>query len=549
MKNFRYSTLIGDISAIKDADNNQVKNVEDEIQNGVVDNSSELVTFKVEQKICNIESSNQLNIGGFLNANSKFKKFQTKYLATILSNKRKDLTDSNGKLLATKRYGIGVGLVLDVKDIETKVNGNYGVLAASAKLDFSKIGYKLQVFGIEEPSLIAKLPDTSGEFSNDAFAKLSDFIVTAKSTIKSSNHTKLYPIEVIAEEELKLEKTDVKSIYFGVKKAKEGLSLNDAILTLRKIDSQLKENVVQYIYRYFGLKDAYAKPTETQRQNASKWLNAEYNKIDKVDRNGSWVNIDSSFTGNIGNTDINYKPHKKPLDWSEAGKELKDEYSITSADFSSDLKIAAVAEIDTNFNSVVLTRDIAWFLDTNENCPENSQVIETRYGVGIRLLIKLSNVEFGTDVNFGAVGAISELNLANVEYSISGIGFADKALLELLPGPQDINQDTIDQLNKSLNKIKTHLSEMDVNSLNPQPYKIRVMESEKVDPTIEAQAFVLSARQIRDRMKLNETINKANKSGINEKLIKDSYKELGVNDNSRITNQQRNEAIDWLSNY
>ena len=547
MKNISSGSLVGDFSAVENTDNNEIKIIEEEIQNGIVDNDSQLVTFKVEQTISNIESSNQLNIGGFVNANSKFKKFQTRYLALLLSNRRTALKDPKGNVIATKRYGIGIGLVLNVKDIETKVNGNYGVLAASAKLDFAKVGYKLEVYGLRELSLGDSLPDTSGDFSTEAFKKLSGFINKAKLTLKSTDSAKLYPIEVIKEEDLKLEKSDIQSIYFGVRKVGDGVSLFNAIQELRKKDCQLSENVVQFIYRYFELTDAYAVPTETQKQNANKWLNAKYNKINKVGPYGSWVNIDSSFTGDFGDTKFNYKPHKKPSNWSGDAKVLKDEYSETSADFSSDLRIAAVAEVETNFNSIVLTRDIALYMDTCEDLPENSQVIETRYGVGVRLMIKLSNIEFGTDINFGAIGAISELNLANVEYSISGIGFADRDLFELLPGPQNITQETVNDLNNSLSNILTRLKEMNVDLLNPQAYKIRVMEAEKVDPTVDAQAYVFSARQIRNKVRLYETLKRAEEAGIDEELIKKAYNDFDISGNDRISYQQRNEASDWLN--
>ncbi|MCG6191244.1 hypothetical protein [Maribellus maritimus] len=117
MKNITSSSLVGDISANESTNLDEAKIIEKEIQNGIVDNNSKLVTFKVEQIISNIESSNQLNIGGFVNANSKVKSFQTRYLALMLSNKRSPVIDHKGDIIATKCYGIGIGLVLKVKQI------------------------------------------------------------------------------------------------------------------------------------------------------------------------------------------------------------------------------------------------------------------------------------------------------------------------------------------------------------------------------------------------------------------------------------------------
>ena len=538
---------VNGLVAISNVSDNDLQTTEDELQSGIQDNTAKLINFRVEQKISDKHGSGQLSIGGFVNANSQFKSLKTRYMATLLSDKTKDLTDANGNLIATKRYGIGFGLSLDVSDIETKINANYGVLAASAKMGFAKVNYGIATYGFVDPTIIGALPNTSGDFSNEVFNNLTKFINTAKETLKNPNNTKLYPIEFVKEQELELEKSDIRSIYFGARQISSGISLFDAIKTARGKDEDFNENVIQFVYRYFGIKDAYAKPTETQKQDSGNWQKGSFNRTSPAGADGSWVQIDEVYSGKTENSDTNYIPHPLPSDWSELGKELHDDFSETSADFSSELKIAAIADISGEFNSIVITRDIAKFVDVSDNRPVNSQVIETRYGVGIRLMIKLSNIEFGTDVSFGVVGAASELNLANVEYEISGIGFADTSILDVLPGPQNITQDTVSSLMSTFDDIKNKISAMNVDDFVPQAFQIRVNEPENVDPLLDAQAKVFAVRQIRDRKRLNESLRKGGSLGLSMDLITETYKDFGIDGNERVTSRNKEEAREWIN--
>ena len=543
------SSIASSINGLEVIDNiseSDIQTSENELENGVESDDLDLVSFKVEQKISVLKAGSDLNIGGFVNSNSKFESLKTRYMATVLSNKTEQLEDAEGNTIATKRYGIGFGLSLDVQNIETKINANYGVLAASAKMDFAKVNYKLGAYAAVNTSIIGALPSTTGEFSIEKFDELKKFITSAKKTLKNPENTKLYPIEFLKEQSLELEKNDIRSIYFGARQVSTGLRLFDAIKLARELKEDFNENVIQFVYRYFGLTDAYLGPTERQRQNSKNWQNGLFNKVTRG-LNDSWVEIDDQFTGDFGDPDKNYKPHPFPSDWATRAKGVEDFQISTSADFSSELKISAIADVSGSFNSITLIRNITQFVDISENRPQNSHVIETRYGVGLRLMIKLSNIEFGTDINIATVGAASELSLANVEYEISGFGFAGLDLLDDLPGPQNITQETVSDLTKFFDDIKAKLSQMDVATLKPRAYKVRVNEPERIDPLLEAQSVVFAVRQIRDQKRRDDSVRKAVSLGLNKELVAETYQDFGIQGNDRVTIRQKNEARVWVN--
>ncbi|TDF39305.1 hypothetical protein EYS14_07210 [Alteromonadaceae bacterium M269] len=540
------SSTANGIPAIQDINDDDIRETENELTSGISNADSELVNLKIEQKISGRDAGGRINIGGFVNSNAKYSRFHTRYMATLLSNKTKQLTDAQGNLVATKRYGIGFGLALDIRNIETKINVNYGVVAASAKMDFADVNYKLNVFGAIGPALVGDMPSVTGDFSAESFDQLTTFIQSAKTTLQDPENTKLYPIEFIKEEDLKIERTDTRSIFFGAQQVSNGIGLLEAIKSARDHSEQFNENVIQFVYRYFGLKDAYVGPLESQKRDALNWLKGSFNKVTPADPTGSWVQIDDVYTGDINSEEINYKPHPVPVDWAELPKTTDFQLQETSADFSSDLKISAIGDGSGEFNTIIIARDLSQFIDVSDNRPAGSQVIETRYGVGLRLKIKLSNIEFGTDVDIGVVGAVSELGLADVEYEISGIGFADMSLLDILPGPMNITQNTMDDLIKVFDDLKNRFAQMDVSDLKPQAFQIRVKEPEFVDPFINAQSIVFAVNQIRNKKKLEETMSAGLSLGLNQDLIKDTYADFGVTDNSRITLAARREAKDWL---
>ncbi|AXG74053.1 hypothetical protein DVK85_07255 [Flavobacterium arcticum] len=516
-----------------------------ELEIGVAATDDKLTEFKVEQKIANLDASSEFSFGGFVNSNSKVRSLKTYYMAALLSNRYKPLMGSNGEVLALRRYGIGFALTLDVKDVETKINANYGIVAAAGALDLSRVSYKISVYGVLTPELTQYLPEQEGDFTNDIFLKIQDFFGKAKEHIGNMPQAALYPIEIIKNTQIVPDKSNTKSIYYAARAIASHKSLSESIKLYQEKKLNINDNVIQFMYSYFGIKDAYVTPSVTQRQDATKWISGNYNKVENTATDTAWVEIDSAYTYSL-NEDSKYKPHPVPANWAEAPKVLEDENFEISANYSSEIKIGAMLNASSEFNTYTLGRRIVHYMDTNDNADTGSKVIETRYGVGIRVIMKISNTEFGTDVSFASIGAIAELSLGNVEYEISGIGISDSDLIKLLPVPQNINQSTFSEINKTIETLKTKISGMDPADFEPQALRIRVEEPENVDPTLYAQSTAFAYNNIKEKERLDETLSKAKSLGLLEEPIKEVYKDLGIEGNDRPRRSDRLEAIEWL---
>lgn len=526
----------------------------EEIKNGIDTASYPIAGFKVEQKITSLTSSNSLNIGIFANGESNIKQFQTMYLVTMFSNKFNVVKTPDGKEIK-KRYAYGCGFTLNISDVKTKTSFNYAIIAASASLDYLNAGYELNVFGITDASLIEHLPANTGDFSAEIYDKLIDFISKAKKHLSVKTINTLYPIEIIVQKNIKSENADTSSIYFGVKKVSEGISLQKTIDHIRANRLKINENIVQFIYKYFGQNNAYTEPGIEQKQNAKKWLGGKYNKVTpSVDNNGHWVAIDPAvengkFLVFSGMPEANtYQPHPIPANWKELAKKTVDTFTEVSLDFSSNLKLAAIVDTSANFNTITITRDVSWYFDVSENPLPKSQVIETRYGVGLRLTLRVSQIEFGTKVSYATIGAVSELGYANVEYEISGYGISDTSILNDLPGPQTVNENTIQSINKAFTSIMKKLAKIDQEKLNPQPLMIRVSEPREIDPTLETQAMVFSYTQLSERARLGEAVTKATAVGIDAELVRKFYKTFKLTDvKDKPSADDKREALKWLN--
>lgn len=515
----------------------------------------EIISFKASQKLTNTESNTEFKGGGFVYGNASLKKFSTHYSLMMFSNKYKISSDEK----TFRRYGYGIELILDVFDIETEIGFDYGTLAAAADLGVAKVNYRLQVHGGNDMKNINYLP-TNGAFNNETYKELTDVVIKMKDYLKNNATNKLFPIEIIKSKKIDLEKIDFKTAYFAVKNISKGKQLQTTISKAKRGDYQHNKNVIQFIYSYFGLDNAYSSPNKFQIKNALDWLNGKYNMTKESDYGdiSSWVEVepgtlqDGTFSvlSYLPNSEA-YSPHLPPTNWNDLAKSTDTDFRYTSLDFSSSLKIASVLDTNAKFNTITKTVNFVRYVPISENRPQGSKVLETKYGVGLRLKYHISNYDFGVDLNFGTIGLASELGHVNVDFEITGIGIPDTDILELLPNPQVITQDSLENINKSFDAIKQKIATLDVSQFTPQAYSIKVDEPQKVDPTIDAQGYVFAMKKVANRRtKLGDALNAGKKLNIKEKSIRACYAEFDIYDlHQKPKFSDKKEAREWLNDW
>lgn len=227
---------------------------------------------------------------------------------------------------------------------------------------------------------------------------------------------------------------------------------------------------------------------------------------------------------------------------------MYDDSTAVSVGSSTKIAVTAIADVSNDFDSTTIVRDLAIYWDIYNSEPRG-KVIQTRYGIGMRLKLRISNVEFGVDIDYASVGAACELGYANVEVELSGIGIDDKGILGDLPEPMDVSQTSLATIEAAMMKIVKRISaaETDLSRFKPQPFMIQVREPDKVDPTLPHQATTYAYVQITKRLRLQEALTKAVPLGLSPDAIRAAYKSVSLVDpNERPSLQQRNDARSWL---
>lgn len=510
-----------------------------------------LNALKVYQYITNINGSGSLTIGGFIKGDSSFSSLNYNYAALLFSDKLDIITRSDGSKIF-KRYGFGIKVVLRVTDIKASMNVSFGSMAASAKMGLANVQYRIESYGVPE-NIIENYVDLAGDFNYDSYQKIISCVKGIKDFI--GNHSgaiRLFPIEELAPVAISPDEEDSRSFYFGADSIANGLRLRDAIEKARRNRSHVEdEDIISFMYKYFGMESGLSTPSEGQKKIAKEWINGTYNKTQSTGYKDQWVSVEPILNDNgqfvsLQHLGDDYKPHELPEDWKVRAKaEYFDNISV-SFQSSSELQISAIADVSSDYNSKTIIFDAMIYWDIYDAEPKG-KILETRYGVGVRMKMKITEMEFGIDIDFAAVGASAELGLANVGYDIRGIGINDKKIIKDLPDPKDIDESTIEGLLASFKKLLVTLGNSDLNDFNPQPIAIRVKDATDVDPALIHQSVTFAYQKIRRRKKLRQILSEARNNNLDIKTIKETYADFSITDeNDRPTYSNKRDAAEWL---
>ncbi|MEX1363438.1 MAG: hypothetical protein AB1Z98_09950 [Nannocystaceae bacterium] len=517
-----------------------------------------ITSFKMMQTATKVNASGSVNGAGFAVGAASFQSIEYRYQAVLFSDRFDVLPGPNGQD-RYKRYGFGLGVTLQVKDIEADMKVSFGAFSAASEMDFANISYRIEAYGINDAQILEYLPSKTGDFSFEIYKKIIDCVTNIKKYIASHpSIVELFPIDVLNPVPPKTGEGDTRSFYFGAREVSVGNSLKEALE--RAEDNPLREEdprIIKYMYQYFGVPNAFVEPTPSQQARASMWIKGEFNLLDDDNDDptddSAWIAVDGvrdPKTGlllTLGHLGEDYKPHALPDDWHERGWSLYDDNDSVSVSSSTQVAVAAIADVSAEFDTKTIVRDIAIRWDIYDDTA-GSEVYQTRYGIGVRMKLRITNIEFGVDIGYGAVGAASELGYANVDVEISGLGINDQAILDDLPAPQDVGQTTLEELETSMKAIVDRIKSggTDLSSFTPQPFMIEVKNETKVDPTIPHQAVSYAYVQIKGRVPVQDALNQAS-SELDKDTIREVYKDVGVVGNHKPSRDHSDLAEKWIT--
>lgn len=510
-----------------------------------------LSALKVHQYISGIKGGGNLAIGGFVKGDSTFSSLNYNYAALLFSDKFDVITRSDGTQIF-KRYGFGIKVTLKVTDVKANLDISFGSMAASTKMGLANVQYRIDSYGVPE-NIIKNYVDLAGDFNFDSYQKIITCAKAIKDLIGDNNDTvNLFPIEVLTPVAVSPDEEDSRSFYFGANSIAGGLNLRNAILRARNSGSHVEdENIISFMYQYFGLDNAFSSPSETQKKRAKGWLEGTYNKTQSTGFKDQWVSVEPNvdhdgYFVSLRHLGDDYKPHELPDNWSTRAK--ADYFDSVSVSFqnSSELQVSAIADVSSDYNSKTIIFDAMIYWNIYDSQPKG-KILETRYGVGVRMKMKVTEMEFGTDINFASVGASAKLGLANVGYEIRGIGINDKKIIKDLPDPKDLDESTIQNLLDSFKKLLTNVGSSDLTDFNPQPIAIKVKDQTDVDTALVHQSVTFAYQKLSKRKKLKHILDEARENSLFVEKVKEVYADFGITDeNDKPSFAQRRDAVEWL---
>jgi len=219
-----------------------------------------------------------------------------------------------------------------------------------------------------------------------------------------------------------------------------------------------------------------------------------------------------------------------------------------------DLSLAAKLGLGNIFSGTLNYGDRAFYMDATAFAEEYKEtpgnpVVGTRWGVGLRVLLHVSDIKAGLSLNFGIVGAAVQLGYAKALYEIDGMGLQDglSVVLGELHGFGDFSAETFFRINDSVIPKLADYMQKNPSKLIPVPYQVQLIEPVDIDSILGAKSIIFAMRRLRDGCALNEALAKS-AGRYNEQEIGLVYAKLtpGSGPNDHPPENARDNASDWL---
>jgi len=220
-----------------------------------------------------------------------------------------------------------------------------------------------------------------------------------------------------------------------------------------------------------------------------------------------------------------------------------------------DLTLAAKLGIGNIFTGSLNYGDRAFYLDAMQfaeayaDIPGNP-VVGTRWGVGVRVLLHVSDIKTDLSLNIGMVGAAVQLGYARALYEIDGIGIPDGLPIVLgeLHGFGDFTAETWFKINDIVLPKLAEYMKQNVANLKPVSYEVQVIQPIDIDPLLAGRSIVFAMRRMRDGCTLTEAL--AHAAGkYDDKEIEIVYAKLAPDTppNSHPPESSKDKAREWLA--
>lgn len=205
-----------------------------------------------------------------------------------------------------------------------------------------------------------------------------------------------------------------------------------------------------------------------------------------------------------------------------------------SASQAATLGVGSIFKGSFSANEQALTFDAVVFTDQYNEQTQGKSILAVRWGLGMRILLRVSQIKGDVSLNFGLVGAAVQLGYAQARYEIIGHGLGVDAFSDVLGSLSpldDFSYETYLKLKGPVvDALKTYLRQ---HAAGLQPVPIAVALSENIDRLSIARSVNYSMKKIYGRRTLSEALASA-KPEMSVVTIESVYLEVtGTNDRDK----------------
>lgn len=198
---------------------------------------------------------------------------------------------------------------------------------------------------------------------------------------------------------------------------------------------------------------------------------------------------------------------------------------------------------DSSFNATLLTYEAMLYSEKIVQVPIGGKIYGTRWGAGLRVSLKITDLQLKGDFDFAAIAAKSELKLVNCEYDITAIGIPDPSILKLLPGPGSFNISNYKKIMDACESVKNYMA--DTQNLIAKPFQVFISDDINRDYLKDSKSVHFAVKMISDEKTLREAIQ-ISKNRFNNSIIKGVYTKFNILDEKMKPNSiQVDEADDY----
>jgi hypothetical protein len=218
---------------------------------------------------------------------------------------------------------------------------------------------------------------------------------------------------------------------------------------------------------------------------------------------------------------------------------------------------AAKLQIGSIFGGATSGKEQGFYFDAIAFTDEYEQgslgdkvIFATRWGIGIRIAIRVSEMKTDFSFNLGAIAAAVQLGAARAQYEILGLGMGVDGLTIVLDNVAPISDFTYETYLAVKEKVVKGLSDyikQNSATLSPQPIAVGISQPVDADFMTQAQSVVYAMKRISKSKSLKDAIDQAG-TRLSSGVIRRTYKEIvgDIPDTDEPSSTAEGRADKWL---